>query len=221
MNFRERIEDNLVVWLLGTLLTGFLAGVGAYKAILETAQLEVVPRVKLEQLQATASSSRAASNESPSLANHSGEDTADSKPTDKAPAPVPPIQAGEFRISASASPFPEHYDSVRPGMKLSEAQVVLPGGKLSADFYAADLDSPIFSRVQFIAFSPESDPKIEFAVFHFRDEGARQIVISSLLKEIGNLPHRSESLGQRLRWPDVNGFDLTVEDSYNIALKEK
>jgi hypothetical protein len=44
MSFKERIEDNAALWLLGTLLTGFIAGLGAYKGILEIAQLAVVPK---------------------------------------------------------------------------------------------------------------------------------------------------------------------------------
>lgn len=42
MSLKEKIENNLVVFFLGALLTGFLVGVGAYKAILEIAQLDVV-----------------------------------------------------------------------------------------------------------------------------------------------------------------------------------
>lgn len=57
MSLREKIEDNLTVWLLSTLLAGFIAGIGTYKAILEIAQLEVVSRARLEQLQANSSKS--------------------------------------------------------------------------------------------------------------------------------------------------------------------
>lgn len=48
MSLRKRIEDNVVVWLLGTLLTGFLAGITCYRAILEIAHLEVVPATSVE-----------------------------------------------------------------------------------------------------------------------------------------------------------------------------
>lgn len=39
-SIRERVEQNVAVWLLGTLLTGFLGGVGAYSAVQEWAGLE-------------------------------------------------------------------------------------------------------------------------------------------------------------------------------------
>jgi len=35
MGFKESIEKNVVVWLLGILVTGFVTGVGAYKGILD------------------------------------------------------------------------------------------------------------------------------------------------------------------------------------------
>lgn len=43
MGLKEQIENHPVVWVLATLLVGFGAGIAAYKAILEIAQLEVVP----------------------------------------------------------------------------------------------------------------------------------------------------------------------------------
>ena len=57
MGLRQKIEDNLAIWLFSALVTGFLAGVGAYQAVLQMAQLEVVSRAKLEALQAAASAS--------------------------------------------------------------------------------------------------------------------------------------------------------------------
>ena len=223
MNLREKIEDNLTVWLLSTLVTGFLAGLGAYGAVLEIAQLEVISKIKLEQLQAAASNPAA----SPSaVENLSG--GANPKPIeasasiDKAPASASSAQVQELRLSPVASPFPEHYDSVRPGMRLSEAQLALPGGRLNAGYYVVDLDSSLFSSVQFMAFAAESDPKIETVSFSFRDDSVRQIAISSLLKKIGHLPHKSESLGQRLVWSDVNGFTAVIGDhDYAIAAKEE
>ncbi len=50
MGFKKKIEDNVVLWLLGTLLAGFLAGIGTYKGILEIAQLKVVSVTEYEKL---------------------------------------------------------------------------------------------------------------------------------------------------------------------------
>ena len=44
MTLKERIENNLAIWFLGAIVTGFLAGVGAYQGILSIAQLEVVQK---------------------------------------------------------------------------------------------------------------------------------------------------------------------------------
>jgi len=49
MSLKEKIENNITVFLLGTLVTGFLAGIGTYKAILEIAKLEVVSEGRLNQ----------------------------------------------------------------------------------------------------------------------------------------------------------------------------
>ncbi len=46
MNLKEKIENNLTIWILGVLLTGFLAGLGTYKGILKIANLEVVSKSK-------------------------------------------------------------------------------------------------------------------------------------------------------------------------------
>ena len=45
MGIRERIQDDPVVWFLGTLVTGFLSGLGAYQGTLKIMHLEVVPEV--------------------------------------------------------------------------------------------------------------------------------------------------------------------------------
>ena len=39
---KERIEQNVTIWLLGTLLTGFLAGIGVYRAVQDMAGLTIV-----------------------------------------------------------------------------------------------------------------------------------------------------------------------------------
>lgn len=49
---RSRIANNLVLWSLGLLLAGFLAGFGAHQALLKTAQLEAVPSSTIKQLEA-------------------------------------------------------------------------------------------------------------------------------------------------------------------------
>jgi hypothetical protein len=50
-NIREKIENNVVVWMLGTLLTGFLAGIGTYKGALEIMNLETIGKERLKQLE--------------------------------------------------------------------------------------------------------------------------------------------------------------------------
>jgi len=46
MELKKRIENHLVVFFLSTIVTGFLAGLGAYRGILRIAKLEVISQVQ-------------------------------------------------------------------------------------------------------------------------------------------------------------------------------
>jgi len=54
MTFKERVEANAVLWLLGCLLTGFLAGISTYRAVQEMAGLEPVSKADYDDLQTRA-----------------------------------------------------------------------------------------------------------------------------------------------------------------------
>ena len=47
MNIKERVEQNVIIWLLGTLVTGFTAGWGAFSAISQITKREVKSEVDL------------------------------------------------------------------------------------------------------------------------------------------------------------------------------
>ncbi len=49
-SIRNRVEQNVTVWLLGTLLTGFLSGIGVYRAVQDMAGLRIVAVADLENL---------------------------------------------------------------------------------------------------------------------------------------------------------------------------
>lgn len=51
MTFKERVEANAVLWLLGCLLTGFLSGISAYRAVQEMAGLEPISKSDYQDLQ--------------------------------------------------------------------------------------------------------------------------------------------------------------------------
>lgn len=50
-NIKEQIENNIVVWMLGTLLTGFIAGIGTYKGALEIMDLATINKDRLSVLE--------------------------------------------------------------------------------------------------------------------------------------------------------------------------
>lgn len=49
-NLKEKIENNLTLWLLGVMFTGFGAGLGVYQGILEIAHLEVLSKQEINEL---------------------------------------------------------------------------------------------------------------------------------------------------------------------------
>jgi hypothetical protein len=51
MTIRRRVEQNVVIWLLGTLFTGFVAGWGAYETILAVTGRTVVSDAEYKTLQ--------------------------------------------------------------------------------------------------------------------------------------------------------------------------
>ena len=50
MTLRERVENNLVIFFLGVLVVGFLAGITVYEGIIEIANLSVVSKHKITTL---------------------------------------------------------------------------------------------------------------------------------------------------------------------------
>lgn len=50
MNFKERVEKNVTIWFLGMMLTAFLAGIGAYRGIIEISGQAVVNKEKYNSL---------------------------------------------------------------------------------------------------------------------------------------------------------------------------
>jgi len=52
MDFGEVIEKSPVIWFLGTLVTGFLAGLGTYRVIVAIAHLKIVTLTEYNALQA-------------------------------------------------------------------------------------------------------------------------------------------------------------------------
>lgn len=85
MNIKDKVEQNVIVWLLGTLLTGFGSGIATYKAVIEIADLRVVPSSEdPEELKKQLSQMGAEKSEL--LAEVAACESAGSEATDKLPA---------------------------------------------------------------------------------------------------------------------------------------
>src|SRR5688572_16204055 len=101
MNLRDKIESNPLSWILRALLAGFVAGLATYEAILRIAQLEVVPRARVQ----------------------TGASPASAKPATQLTAPPSSTIAvsdyGVLEFSTRRPPFPTGYDRAVPGNPLS------------------------------------------------------------------------------------------------------
>lgn len=63
-SIKEQIESNIVVWMLGTLLTGFMAGIGTYKGTLEIMDLATINKDRLSVLENSSKGQTAQGNDS-------------------------------------------------------------------------------------------------------------------------------------------------------------
>jgi hypothetical protein len=132
----------------------------------------------------------------------------------------PPGAAEAVAINFSARvPFPENFDQVVPGMKLSEAHVAFPKGRLDTAAYFVKIDVGPFDSVAYRHSSLGADPVIEAVIFFFRDGPSGQAAMRAVLERFGDIPHESEVMGSRLSWPVINGFQLTLEnETYRVTL---
>ena len=114
-------------------------------------------------------------------------------------------------------PFPDSFDRVVPGMKLSEARAAFPRGQMNSTLYIVEIESGPFSDVAFGFWPTGEDPLIERVVLSFRDDSSRQSVLQAVLGSFGGAPHQSEVLGTRLLWNNINGYELTLDQMYAIT----
>lgn len=119
MTFKERVEANAIFWLLGCLLTGFLAGISTYRAVQEMAGLEPVSKADYNDLQTRANQAETLAK---SLQAQLGQPKSDaiphptaSIPGETGPATHPQLQGVSIRIwypKASATKAAEIADKL-------------------------------------------------------------------------------------------------------------
>lgn len=131
-----------------------------------------------------------------------------------------PVGYSHLEFSQRRRPFPRTFDAVLPGSPLSEATRVHPGGTMTSAAYSVDIPNGPFDQVGFRhGYSAQPDPPIRAVHFFFREPSFRAKILADSLAEFGPLPHRSENLGLRVVWPNIDGFELAIDDStYTIEL---
>jgi len=63
VTLKERVEENIVLWLLGSLLTGFLSGIATYRTVQEIGGLEPISKTEYTALERKANDSEARTTE--------------------------------------------------------------------------------------------------------------------------------------------------------------
>jgi len=119
---------------------------------------------------------------------------------------------------SSRTPFPEQLDRILPGMKMSQARLAFPRGRMTTSGYIVEIDSGgPFSQIAFSDIEGGEDPVIELVILVFRDDDSKRFVRVAAMEKFFNFPHRTELLGVRLIWPEINGFCLTLDEAYKVT----
>jgi len=114
---------------------------------------------------------------------------------------------------ANSLPLPPGLDQVMPGMRLSEARLLAPGGELGRGYYSVALDEDLFSLVTYHSYSSDPDPVIDLETFRLRDSRSRRQFLAILRHRLAAFPQQANAPGGRMLWPDVNGFEISLDDS--------
>jgi len=208
---KETLESHPVILLLGVACAAFAAGFGAHGKLQETAGLQVISPSELAELKGKAS---AVCPCPPSSA----------APSQGTTAPLSsvvlqgPDRTTVFPFEFSAKPpFPIGYESVTPGMRLSDAQRAYPGGEIDGFGYRLQPKGGPFMFVSFLVDSQENDPVVYGISFAFRNEPTGNSAIVTTERALATKSHHDETLGTRVSWPDVSGFEISVDKSYLLV----
>lgn len=201
MNFKEKIENHPMTWLLGLLFAGFLAGIGTYEGILKIAKLETVSKSELLRLRQTAAELKEL---------RKGGSKVDSAAE---PVRIPQEADGtDPKIFEPGNPFPVGFDQIKPGDKLSLAMAIMGNGKISMEAMHIDIANGPFRRVSYSTIGQGEDPEISLIFFGFRDAKSAELVKNAAVAAFRGFEVKPMMLGSRLVWPDINGYSISWEE---------
>jgi len=203
VKLRERIAHDPLLWLAGASVVSFVTGLAVFQAIMRIADLDVVPSGELERLLAVASAAAQARQARPAPPQ-----PADSSKDKPAPLSLPTLQF------SSKQPLIEGFESAVPGIYLSDAQRLFPGGVTIPTIpaaYKVRLNSPYFRALLFNMGDGTADPVVAEVVFTTEEEAASRAVLLAAATQFGAISHDSQAAGARLIWPNIGSFMLEVD----------
>lgn len=160
-----------------------------------------------------------------SLLSFSGKHFTQTTPDDEQPMSLPNEQISKQEaevLSQSVSqlpaadplPLPPGVDQAMPGMRLSEARLFVPGGELGRGYYSVALEEEdLFSLVTYHFYGSGLDPVIDLVTLRLRDSQSRRQFFVILRSKLITFPQRVSTASGRVVWPDVNGFEISLDDS--------
>jgi hypothetical protein len=164
MTFKERVEANAVFWLLGCLLTGFLSGISAYRAVQDMAGLEPVAKSDYRDLQ-----KRAEESESRAKALQSELDRAKTSP----------------KVQGSLAPPRTSIQPIYPKLKGVSIRIWFPNASTSKASEIADKLEKLGMAVKLSHREAKVDQSLE-SVYYFKNGYASAAVkVSDALHSYG------------------------------------
>ena len=126
---------------------------------------------------------------------------------------IPTVPQPEVFTFSKRPPFPSPFEAVVPGMRLTDVRAAYPGGRHTTSEYDLWYDTGPFTFVSYSLHPGHNDPTISSIRFSFCDAAAHDVALREALRRFGTIPHESESMGLTYRWPQLFGFQLTIDEN--------
>lgn len=117
-------------------------------------------------------------------------------------------------VFEKGNPFPKGFE-IKPGIRISVLRALnFPSGELDPSLFKVDLPTGPFNGIYFHHEGVGNDPKVESISFPLRDTEAAAYIRAQGLVAFGSDRMVSEIQGKVLRWKNIGGFQVRIDDSF-------
>lgn len=126
-------------------------------------------------------------------------------------------------VFRNSSPFPLGFEAAKIGTPVSVLRTLFSSRKtkLTSGYFSVDLETGPFRSVAFYFSAREQDSKVKFIHFWFRNEKAKEYVRKQALTVFHAYPYKSAVMGKVIEWKNIKGYQVIMDDSYEIKISEK